>query len=354
MPEITVNLHIHTQSSDGSGTHQDVANAAIKTGLDAVIITDHNILVEDQEGYYEKADKKVLLLVGEEIHDQKRDPQKNHLLVFGVNTEMAGEAEDPNQVIELINQSGGLSFLAHPIDPAAPLFDQSDLSWVDWNVSGYTGIELWNGFSEFKTRLTSKQQAIFYAYQPKRVARGPFPETLELWDQLMAKDQKVVAIGGSDAHAMNARLGPFKRILFPYEFHFQAINTHLILPHPLTGNLKKDKEFIFGALRQGHAFIGYDLPYSTRGFQFKVTGSNGSGTMGDEIILRDGVTLQIKLPLAVECQLIHNGEVVKSWKNRNVCSYSANTPGVYRVEAYINYMGLRRGWIFSNPIYIRE
>ena len=354
MPEIILNLHIHTIFSDGSGTHPDIANAAIETGLDAVIVTDHNILVEDQEGYYGKGERKVLLLVGEEIHDQKRVPQKNHMLVFGVKKELAGEAEDSNQLIKLVNQAGGLSFLAHPIDPAAPLFNQDDLSWVDWDVSGYTGIELWNGFSEFKTRLTSKIQAIYYAYQPKKVARGPIPETLELWNRLLAEGRRVVAIGGSDAHAMNASLGPFKRILFPYEYHFQAINTHLLLPLPLSGNVKNDKESIYDALRHGHAFVGYDLPHPTRGFQFKADGSDQSGIMGDEIILGDGVTLQIKLPLAVECHLIKDGEIIKSWQNRNVCSYSTTSPGTYRVEAYLYYKGDRRGWIFSNPIYIRE
>jgi hypothetical protein len=354
MPEISVNLHIHTQSSDGSGTHQDIANAAIETGLDAVIVTDHNILVDDQEGYYGKGDKRVLLLVGEEIHDQKRVPQKNHLLVFGVNKEMAGEAEDPNQLIKSVDRAGGLSFLAHPVDLAAPLFNQSDLSWVDWDISGYTGIELWNGFSEFKTRLTTKKQALFYAYQPKRVAQGPIPETLELWDRLLVEGQKVVAIGGSDAHAMNASMGPFKRVLFPYQFHFQAINTHLVIPQPLTGDLKKDKELVYGALRLGHAFVGYDLPYPTRGFQFKATGTELQGIMGDEIRLGEGVTLQIKLPLAVDCRLIKDGEIIKTWQNRDVCSYSTNSPGVFRVEAYISYKGQRRGWIYSNPIYIRE
>jgi hypothetical protein len=354
MPEIVLNLHIHTQCSDGTGTHQDVANAAIETGLDAVVVTDHNILVGDQEGYYGKGERKVLLLVGEEIHDQKRVPQKNHLLVFGVKKDLAGEADDPNQLIKMVDQAGGLSFLAHPIDPAAPLFNQSDLSWVDWDVTGYTGIELWNGFSEFKTRLTSKRQAIYYAYQPKRVARGPIPEALELWDQLLTEGKKVVAIGGSDAHAMNASLGPFKRVLFPYKFHFQAINTHLLLSNPLTGDLKKDKESIYDTLRQGHAFVGYDLPYSTRGFQFKAVGTDRSGVMGEEIKLGDGITLQIKLPLVVECRLIKDGEIIKSWQNRNVCSYSTTSPGVYRVEANIFYKGQRRGWIFSNPIYIRE
>ncbi len=53
MHEIVVNLHMHTRYSDGSGTHKDIAHAAIKSGLDAVIVTDHNVLVQGMEGYYQ-------------------------------------------------------------------------------------------------------------------------------------------------------------------------------------------------------------------------------------------------------------------------------------------------------------
>ena len=45
MYEIIVNLHMHTRYSDGSGTHKDIAEAAIDAGVDAVIVTDHNVLV---------------------------------------------------------------------------------------------------------------------------------------------------------------------------------------------------------------------------------------------------------------------------------------------------------------------
>jgi hypothetical protein len=354
MPEIAVNLHMHTRHSDGSGSHQDIADAALEAGLDAVIVTDHNLLVLEYEGYYVKGDQKVLLLVGEEIHDRKRVPEKNHLLVFGVDHELAGEAKNTKELIKKVQKAGGLSFLAHPVDPAAPLFDQNDYSWEDWEVSGYTGIELWNGFSEFKTRLNSNAAAVFYAYLPKRIARGPIPETLSIWDRLTAKGQRVVAIGGSDAHAMSASLGPLKRTLFPYLFHFRAVNTHLIIPSPLTGNLIPDKKMILEALAQGHAFVGYDLPYPTSGFQLKGSGVDDSAIMGDEISLKDGVTLQITLPLKTECVLIKDGQPVKTWMNRELCSYSATQPGVYRAEVYLPYKGLRRGWIFSNPIYVRD
>ena len=353
MPEIALNLHMHTRYSDGTGSHQDIADAALKAGLDAVIVTDHNLLVRDYEGYYARGDQKVLLLVGEEIHDQNRVPEKNHLLVFGVEKELAGKAVNTNQLIKHIQQAGGLSFLAHPIDPAAPLFNEADYSWEDWDVSGYTGIELWNALSEFKTRLNSKAEAIFYAYLPKRVARGPIPETIRIWDRLTATGNKVVAIGGSDAHALSASLGPLKRTLFPYLFHFRGVNTHLILSSPLSGEVDRDKKMILEALREGHVFIGYDLPYPTRGFQFKGSGTNQSVIMGDEIPLRKGVTIQISLPLKTECVLIKDGTAVKTWQNRQTCSYAVTKPGVYRVEVYIHYKGLRRGWIFSNPIYIR-
>ncbi len=89
MHEITINLHMHTLYSDGTGLHTDLAKAAIKAGLDAMIVTDHNIWVQGVEGYHGEDDQKVLMLIGEEVHDQARDPQKNHLLVFGAESELA-------------------------------------------------------------------------------------------------------------------------------------------------------------------------------------------------------------------------------------------------------------------------
>jgi len=74
--------------------------------------------------------------------------------------------------------------------------------------------------------------------------------------------------------------------------------------------------------------------------------------MGDDIALNRGITLQITLPLRAECILIKDGHPVKTWQNRETCAYSVTEPGVYRVEAYLPYKGSRRGWIFSNPIYI--
>ena len=50
MQEIVVNLHMHTRYSDGSGTHKDIVRAAFQAGVDVVIVTDHNVLVQGFEG----------------------------------------------------------------------------------------------------------------------------------------------------------------------------------------------------------------------------------------------------------------------------------------------------------------
>ncbi len=353
MNEYTVNLHMHTTYSDGHATHAEIAQAALRAGLDAVIVTDHNVWVQGPERYYEDGNRRVLLLVGEEVHDQTRKPQKNHLLIFGARRAMGPLAKDPQQLIDSVRAAGGLAFIAHPTDPAAPAFGEDDLSWVSWDVHGYTGIELWNAMSEFKSLLSGKLAAIYYAFVPAAIAHGPFPQVLKRWDDLLSRGKRVVAIGGSDAHALIGNMGPLRRTLFPYEFHFRAINTHIFTPEPLSGDLAGDRQAVLEALRAGHAFIGYDLPAPTRGFRFTARGLGRMAWMGDEISTDGSVTLQIRLPQKAKCRLLKDGEVAQTWEDRETCTYITSQPGVYRVEVYLPFLGKPRGWIFSNPIYLR-
>ena len=352
MYELTVNLHMHTTYSDGSGTHTELAQAAMRAGLDAIIVTDHNTWVNGPEDYYRQGDQRVLLMVGEEIHDQSRNPQKNHLLVFGTRRELATLAADPQDLINKVNEAGGQAYIAHPVDPAAPAIGERDLSWVDWDVKGYTGIELWNGFSEFKTVIKSKLHALYYLLRPKLINRGPLTETLQKWDELTCNGKQVVAIGGSDAHELHRKIGPWQAKIFPYEFHFQTVNTHVLVPKELKGDVSEDSQMILKAMQQGHAFVGFDLPSPTRGFRFSAQTKNGTVIMGDKANSTGGLTFQIKLPMRAECHLLRNGKSLKTWTNTETITYIETEPGIYRVEAYLEYMGLRRGWIFSNPIYV--
>ena len=351
MNELIVNLHMHTTYSDGSGTHADLGSAALTTGVDVLLVTDHNVLVQGVDAYYQDGKKRVLVIACEEIHDQDRNPQKNHLLVFGADQELATLADNPQTLISSVNRLGGLSFLAHPVDPAMPAFGETDISWVDWDVTGFTGLELWNGFSELKTVAKGKLDAILYAFFPEAIPHGPLPKTLHIWDDLMSKGRRVVAVGGTDAHAQHKSIGPVHKTIFPYEYHYTTINTHLLAPTALIGNIALDRKMVFDALAAGHCFIGYDLPASTRGFNFSAQSRDLNGIMGDEITSQGAVTLQAKFPSRAEIKLLKDGECLKTLQGDTV-THITSEPGAYRIEAYKRFLGQRRGWIFSNPIYI--
>jgi hypothetical protein len=353
MDEIVVNLHIHTTYSDGHATHAELARAAMKAGLDAILVTDHNVYVDGVDAYHHDGRQRVLVLACEEIHNQARDPQKSHLLVLGARKELAEYAADPQALINQARHAGAATFLAHPYEDALPAFGEGDLGWDDWDVTGYTGIELWNAMSEFKSRATTTWKAIYYAFNFEKLAAGPLERTLKKWDELLASGQKVAAVGGSDAHELDIRKGPLRRKIYPYVQHFQAVNTHLLLPKPLSGEVETDRDMIYAALRAGHIFVGYDLPAPTRGFSFSAQGKQDRAIQGDVIKARGGVTLQARLPAASEARLIHNGKLVKEYARTEALAHSTSEPGAYRVEAYRFFKGERRGWIFSNPIYLK-
>jgi hypothetical protein len=352
MYELIVNLHIHTTYSDGSGNYSDLGHIALRSDVDVLFITDHNVLVKGLEKYYQEGKKRVLVLTGEEIHDQDREPQKNHLLVFGVEREMAPLADDPQSLINSVKADGGLCFIAHPIDPALPSFGEADISWEDWDVVGFTGIELWNGFSELKSVAKGKWDAVLYGFFPKFIPHGPLQGTLQIWDKLISRGQRVVAIGGSDAHAQHKSLGPLHKVIFPYEYHFSTINTHILVPERLSGDIISDRKMILNAFAAGHCFIGYELPAPTRGFTFYAHYKDGTAMMGDELSSSSSVTLQVKLPSSAEIRLIKDGQIIKTTQGERLV-FTADLPGVYRIEAFKHFLGTLRGWIFSNPIYIK-
>ncbi len=353
--EIVGNFHLHTDQSDGVGTHQEVARAAAEAGLDVIMYTDHNLWVAGKEGWYTHPERsqEVLLLMGEEVHDEERSPEANHYLCLGAERGMGEYAPQPQALINAVNQYGGVGFIAHPLERAAPLFGEPELPWLDWEVTGFTGIELWNYMSEFKIYLFSKPVAVLAAYFPSLFISGPLQETLTLWDDLIRNGQRVVGIGGADAHARVYSLGPLRQAIFPYQYLFKAVNTHLLLDTPLSRDLTTAKAQVLNALRAGHAFVAYDLAGDSRGFYFTASSQAGSAWMGDEIRLDGPLTLRVRSPLPAHLRLLKGGrEIARAWGHE--LSYETHEPGVFRAEAYRRYRARRRGWVFSNPIYVRS
>lgn len=351
MKEIVCSLHIHSTYSDGSGDYPAIADAALKTDVDVIILTDHNVLVQGLEGYRKGHGRQVLVLTGEEVHDQNRDPQKNHTLVLGAEKEMSAFAPEPQQLMDEVQRAGGLSYLAHPFEFALPMINEPDISWVAWDITGFTGLELWNGLSEFKTVVHNLRDALKYLFFPELMAHAPLKSTLQKWDELLNTGMKVFAVGGADAHALKIKKSIIRKTVYPYEFHFRAINNHILIDEPLNGNLEHDKNCVYQALRKGSSFIGYDLPAPTRGFHFIIEDGEGQHSMGETVKLDTGATATIRLPEKAKIRLIHNGRLIREQSNTDRLVHAISEPGFYRVECKINFLGKERGWIYSNPIF---
>jgi hypothetical protein len=342
---------MHTPYSDGVKWHAEIAEDAIRAGLDFIIVTDHNLWVSGIEGYYENETGKVLLLVGEEIHNPRREPQASHFLAIGADRELACYAHDTQALINETKNAGGIGFLAHPFDPTAPVFNAASLGWQDWDAVGYDGLEIWNFMSSFKGLLTSRVMAYRAANQPDKYMIGPSQIVLNKWDELLAQGKRMVALGGSDAHGFTYTMWHITRELFPYEFLFNTVNTHIMTHSALSGDLDHDKKLILKALAEGNSWVGYDLPARTTGFRF--SGQSGTnGIMGEEIKMGTGATLQVRTPQKCHIRLIYKGDTVADCESDTNLTYLPVDRGPYRAECLLEYKGQERGWIYSNPIYL--
>ncbi len=347
MPEYVGVIHAHTTASDGRASFSEIVRTARRGRLDFLVTTDHNCLPSGEAGYRDG----VLLIVGQEIHDVDRQPQVNHLLCLGVTEDLTVLAPSPQSLLDAVNRQNALAFIAHPVEFAPAYTHEPAIPWVDWDIEGFHGIEIWNYMSEFKAHATSLRQGLRLTYWPTSVMRGPFREALALWDRLL-RTRRVVAIGGPDAHGWELHRGPMKATILPYSFLFRAVRTHILSDRALVGDFAADRDTIMRALRAGHVFIGYDAIGNTRGFEFAAYhGRTRLAGMGDAVGLQKKLRLRIRSPRRAELRLLRDGEVIRRAHGWSL-QHNVTAPGVYRAEAYRRHLGQRRGWVFTNPIYV--
>ncbi len=345
-------LHVHSSYSDGNTSIAEIASAARSAGLCFVGITDHNTLQGLKDGW-EGWHEDVLVLIGMEINREK-----NHYIAFDVQEEVDQNDEDPQQVIAAVNEQGGFGYLAHPVEKGKPLLLEGRCyPWDRPEVSGHTGLEIWNFCSLWRMASRSKlQAAIWRNLDLYRAARYPAAEGIALWDS-MTRQQRVSGFGGSDAHFISARWGPLKMSFFPYSLLFRTINTYVLLTEELSGDLPTARRQIYGALREGRFYIGSDYLYPAEGFQFSALQSPAGEEehpMGSEVVHTENTALRILAPSSRSLlKVIKNGREVYQSREQ-LLIFKVLKPGTFRVEVHYT---LRTGkalpWIYSNPIYVR-
>jgi hypothetical protein len=204
--------------------------------------------------------------------------------------------------------------------------------------------------SEFKGLLWGRLAALIYALRPELGIRGPYRATLRLWDELLSQGHRISVLGGADAHGTTYTMGPIRRQIFPYDYLFRCVNTHILTASTLTGDLQEDKALIYEALRAGRTWVGYDLPHSTRGFRCVAQSGSAVATPGEELRRLGAVTLTVTLPAIGEIRLLRDGRVIQKTVGQ-MLKHTSVEAGIYRVEVYRRFAGHKVGWIFTSPIY---
>lgn len=323
-------IHVHSIYSDGTGTYEEIAQAANEQGLDFLIMTDHNTLQalkDGREGWYGRT----LILIGEEACTPASD-----LLVLNVNKLIRGQTAQ--QTIDMISEAGGLSFIAHPFDSKQP--------WKDWTISGFTGIEIYSLKVDILDDENKLSLLLRYIFLPpdavwRTIIDRP-DEALRKWDKL-TQERRVVGIAGNDAHANVRILG---MTLDPYAQSFRVVNNHILLPE----GEELSRDSIYKALRSGHSYWAFPIFHEAKDFTFMATNGQDVLIMGDEMNFSPGWRFFIFAPNSeAVIKLIRNGEVIKEIKGEFL-EYEITEAGVYRVEVELR----GRPWIFSNPIYVRQ
>jgi hypothetical protein len=344
--EVSAVIHVHTRWSDGSGTVDEVLQAAHTAGVEVLWLTDHDTLAARQNpgnGWYGST----LLLTGTEM-----TPPQNHLLALGVTRVPDREGPWAGAVADVLEQ-GGVAIVAHPDDPGNPFLRLPSYRWTERDVLSISGLEIWNHLSQWMRDIRSIRQGIRAVRDPWHGASSPDPRTLALWDRL-GQVRPLVGIAGTDAHAVRVGHRRLGMTVMPYAVVFRTLRTHLLTHQPLSGDVRRDEALLVEALRRRRALVVSLRAGDVRGFRFWAETGSRRVDMGDEVEWLPPMTFQIVSPVPADLRLLRDGVPVAAVHSASL-SAPATGPGVWRVEAWRRQgRGLSVPWILTNPIYVRQ
>ncbi len=342
-------IHFHSSHSyDARVSLSDIIQSAQKSGLHFAVLTDHfrlDALAEAGQRYHDT----LLFIVGEEV-----SPRYNHYLALGIQKPIVTWKSDnhPQRVIDAVNAQGGFGFISHPDHAGAPLFGSRAYPWIDWSVQGYAGMGIWDLMSDWQRSLASPWSALCAFFRPSHALRGPLPKTIERWDALTQKGH-CVAIGEIDNHGNQRSFFGISKRIFPFEFAFRTIRTHVLLEKPLTRDAKTDEQMVLDALKRGQSYVSLDYWNDPTGFSFSVLHDSAQAWPGGEITRQKETILEAKLPQPGKLLLYRDGRLIKEDHHRSALQWDVTMPGVYRIEAQQMVSGNWKPWIYSNPIWVR-
>lgn len=295
-------LHTHTLASDGVLSTAELAQHALRNGLNFLAITDHNQMVS--LGSLPRIPGMTLIPGIEWTH------YRGHANFLGVDHPyhepfFANHPDEMAARFHSAHANGALIVINHPFDEGCP-FE------VDLNQIPFDCLEVWNG--------------------PMRLSNL---KAMGLWQQMLVAGKKIPACGGSDYHRdqlFNSLAGPTTCIYAP-----SASVTDLL------DGLRRGHAYITFSpngpaleLKAGEAIMGDSLPFSqTHTIEFHAFG------------LLSGDVLQVQTAQGATPLLQAQG------RGEAIGSYTVAAPGFARIEILRPFLpGLPPlPALVANPIY---
>jgi hypothetical protein len=186
-------LHLHTVHSDGERDPSELVSAAHAAGLDFIVSTDHNTNAANR-AWPACRHAPLLVIPGEEV-----TTRHGHWLAVGLSPQAwidwrYGPRDEvfPRFAAE-VREAGGLVVAAHP---AVPL---PGSAW-EFGFAHVDALEVWNGRWNVDDELS-----------------------LRIWQRLLRRGRRIVAVGGSDSHGKHQPVGSPQTAVHASELSIPAI-----------------------------------------------------------------------------------------------------------------------------------
>jgi len=344
--EVRGAYHVHTSRSDGRGTLDDVVRAAREAGLQFVVVTDHNILVPEEQGYRDG----VLVVQGTEV-----STAFGHVVALGVPRALTPEERDRDP-LGAIRSLGGEAIAAHPFHPSRP--------FTGWDKGPWRGLEVVSNDTAWHSALHDREigkvvhAALALPWDGARavlaLADSPADELRRFDEELRAAAARPgaplpakVLLCAADAHGYPS-----------YRAAFEAFSMHV--PVSLTGDAARDARAIVAALAGGTGACVFDGEAPGRLVRLGRGRAAQAPAIGDGLergfprgraleagppaLLREASTVLVRDGVAMRHEILAGPNPALA----AIDCEGGCPPGSYRLELW------RRGrpWIFTNPVSI--
>lgn len=329
-------VHCHTHlSHDSPSPLEEIVDAARKTGVRWVCLTDHTnpaITAGQPRGLVGG----VLIVPGEEI-----SVGGGSVLALGASRSIVKRDQWFGAYAEEVRALGGVPVYGHVTGLARPtrMFVDGiavyDLSADYRAMSTFRAIDTLDCLASADPERSAEAFVAFVLERPV--------EALALWDGWLAEGP-CAGLAESDAHGKFRYFGTFWD---PYVSLFGLARNHALVP-------ALDEASLLEALRRGRVAVGFDAAADIAGARFEAwRGEAPAAAMGDAVPFDPALSLVIHLPIPGSVRVLRDGKPWRSGRGR-VLAFPVEGPGVYRAEADLEIGGTDRPWVLFNPVRVTE